>query len=251
MHLAANALVGQSMKDPAKFFRNNVSNSINLFDVMLENNVKKIIFSSTAAVYGEPQYTPIDEKHPKKPTNFYGLSKLMIEKILESYNQAYGFKFIALRYFNASGADESKKIGESHNPETHLIPLILEVAQGKRQKIFVFGDDYNTKDGSCVRDYIHVNDLAEAHILAMEKLDLINSDYFNLGNGLGFSVLEVIQKCKEITNKEIQSEIADRRSGDPAVLIADYKKAVKYLGWKPKRDLPKIIQTAWNWHKNK
>jgi len=251
VHFAAFIEAGESMKEPAKFFRNNVANSLNLFEVMLKNDVKKIIFSSTAAVYGEPQYTPIDEDHPKEPTNFYGLSKLMIENILRSYNNAYGLKFIALRYFNASGADESQKIGEDHNPETHLIPIILEVAKGKRPKIMVFGDDYDTKDGSCIRDYIHVNDLAEAHILAMEKLSSIDSDFFNLGNGKGFSVLEIIEECRNITDKEIKSEIAERRAGDPAVLIADYKKAEKILGWKPKRDIKQVIKTAWEWHKNR
>ncbi|MFC2136402.1 UDP-glucose 4-epimerase GalE [Bacteroidota bacterium] len=250
IHFAAFIEAGESMKDPQKFFNNNTLNTINLLGIMLKNKVLKIIFSSTAAVYGEPEYVPIDEKHPKNPTNYYGLSKLMIEQVLNSYNDAYGVEFIALRYFNACGADESGLIGESHNPESHLIPIILQVAKGEREKIFVFGDDYDTKDGTCVRDYIHVNDLSEAHILALEKLSEIKKGFFNLGNGNGFSVLEVINKCKEITQKEIKVEKSGRRVGDPATLIANYKLAKKVLGWTPKRDINSIIKTAWEWHKN-
>jgi len=248
IHFAGFIEAGESMKDPKKFFRNNLINTINLLDIMLENNVKKIIFSSTAAVYGEPEYTPIDEKHPKKPTNYYGLSKLMVEEVLESYNKAYNLKFIALRYFNACGAYPDGSIGENHNPETHLIPLILKTAKGEREKIMVFGTDYKTKDGSCIRDYIHICDLAEAHILAMEKIDKLDHEQFNLGNGKGFSVLEIIDACKKITKKNFKVEITGRREGDPAILIADYSKAKRILGWKPIHDLKSIISTAWSWH---
>ncbi|PLW79481.1 UDP-glucose 4-epimerase GalE [Candidatus Woesearchaeota archaeon] len=250
IHFAAFIEAGESMKDPQIFFKNNVVNTINLLEVMLEKDVKKIIFSSTAAVYGEPEYVPINEIHPRKPTNYYGLSKLMIENILESYNHAYGLKSISLRYFNASGADEGGSLGEMHMPETHLIPLILKVANGSRDKIYIFGDDYDTEDGTCVRDYIHVNDLADAHILAMEKLDEIGFDFFNLGNSQGFSVKKVIYICKEVTGKNIKVEIAKRREGDPARLIADYSKAKNVLGWEPKRDIYEIVKTAWKWHEN-
>jgi len=249
IHFAAFIEAGESMVNPKKFFRNNVINTLNLLDIMLEKDVKKIIFSSTAAVYGEPEYTPIDEKHPKKPTNYYGLTKLMIERILDSYNHAYGLKYIALRYFNACGAHPKADLGENHNPETHLIPLILQAAKGEREKIMVFGTDYKTKDGSCIRDYIHVCDLAEAHIKAMKRLDQLNADQFNLGNGKGYSVLEVIDACKKITKKDFKVELTSRRPGDPAILIADYSKAKKILGWSPKHDLKSIIKTAWRWHK--
>ncbi len=215
IHFAAFIEAGESMVDPKKFFRNNLVNTINLLDIMLESDVKKIIFSSTAAVYGEPEYTPIDEKHPTKPTNYYGLTKRMIERILDSYHHAYGLKYIALRYFNACGAHPKANLGENHNPETHLIPLILQAAKGERKKIMVFGTDYKTNDGSCIRDYIHVCDLAEAHIKAMEKLNQLNADQFNLGNGKGYSVLEVINECKKITRKDFKVELAPRRPGDP------------------------------------
>ena len=247
IHLAGFIEAGESMTNPSKYFNNNVTNTLNLLDAMIKVGVLNIIFSSTAAVYGNPKYLPINEKHPKKPTNYYGLSKLMIEKVLETYNKAYGLQFIALRYFNAGGADDSGLIGENHDPETHLIPIVLEAAKGTREKVFIFGNDYDTKDGSCVRDYIHVNDLAEAHIAAMENLEKIQADYFNLGNGTGFSVLEIINHCKTITGKEIKVEMAERRPGDPDTLIADYSKAKELLGWKPKYSIQTIIETAWNW----
>lgn len=251
IHFAAFIEAGESMVDPKKFFRNNLINTLNLLEVMIDHKVLRMIFSSTAAVYGNPKYIPVDENHPKEPTNYYGTTKLMVEEVLKIYNSAYKLKFIALRYFNAAGADESGVIGESHNPETHLIPLVLQVAKGTRKKIFIFGDNYNTKDGTCVRDYIHVNDLAEAHILAMKKLDKLKSEFFNLGNGKGYSVMEVVETCRKVTGHKIPVKITKRRPGDPAELIADYKKTKKILGWSPKHDLTSIIKTAWKWEQKK
>jgi len=251
LHFAAFIEVGESVKDPQKYYQNNVKNTLNLFQVMLENDVKKIIFSSTAATFGNPQYVPIDEKHPQIPINPYGQAKLMVEKILADYDLAYGLKYVALRYFNACGADLEGEIGENHNPESHLIPLILDAALGKREDIKIFGTDYPTADGTCIRDYVHVNDLAQAHILALKKLmDGGESDCFNLGNGSGFSVKQVIEVAKKVTGVDFKVTEAERRAGDPPELIADSKKAKEILKWEPKYfDLETIISSAWNWHK--
>ncbi|MFW6001684.1 MAG: UDP-glucose 4-epimerase GalE [Halanaerobium sp.] len=252
IHLAADSLVGESMEDPAKYYYNNVAKALNLLEVMVENNVNYLVFSSTAAVYGEPEAIPIVEEHPTKPENVYGESKLFFEKILKRYDQIYGIKFISLRYFNAAGADPEGKIGEAHNPETHLIPIVLQTALGIRDKIFIFGDDYQTKDGSCVRDYIHVNDLADAHVLAVEALsDGRDSNIYNLGCGEGYSVKEVIETAKRVTQKDFKVEVSGRRTGDPAVLIAGSEKIKNDLNWEPAyQDLEKIISTAWKWHKS-
>ena len=251
LHFAAFIEVGESVKDPQKYYQNNVKNTLNLFQVMLENDVKKIIFSSTAATFGNPQYVPIDEKHPQIPINPYGQAKLMVEKILADYDLAYGLKYVALRYFNACGADLDGEIGENHNPESHLIPLILDAALGKREDIKIFGTDYPTVDGTCTRDYVHVNDLAEAHILALKKLMAGGeSDCFNLGNGSGFSVKQVIEVAKKVTGVDFKVTEVERRAGDPPELIADSKKAKEILKWQPKYfDLETIISSAWNWHK--
>ncbi len=251
MHFSAFAYVGESVKDPAKYYINNVSNTLNLLEIMREHNVKHFIFSSTAATYGEPVKIPINEKHSQNPINPYGRTKKIIEDILKDYSHAYGLKYIALRYFNAAGCDADGEIGELHNPETHLIPLVLDVAIGKRRNIKIFGADYKTPDGSCVRDYIHVADLADAHIKALEYLFKGGkSDCFNLGNGKGFSVKEVIETARKITCKKIPIIETKRRAGDPAVLIASSAKAKKILGWKPQFNrLSFIIETAWNWHK--
>jgi UDP-glucose 4-epimerase len=249
---AADSLVGESVEEPLKYFNNNVGSTISLLEAMRDYNVKYIVFSSTAATYGEPENIPILEKDRTLPTNPYGESKLTVEKILKWCDNAYGIKYTALRYFNAAGAHISGNIGEDHNPESHLIPIILQVALGKREKIFIFGDDYNTEDGTCVRDYIHVTDLANAHLLALERLMKGGSSaIYNLGNGKGFSVKEVIEVTRKVTDKPIKAEIADRRAGDPAILIASSEKAKKELGWNPKyNSIETIIETAWNWHKN-
>ncbi|WP_338587265.1 UDP-glucose 4-epimerase GalE [Clostridium baratii] len=249
---AAYSLVGESMTEPLKYFNNNVYGTINLLEAMKEHNVKYIVFSSTAATYGEPKEVPILEESETIPTNAYGESKLIVEKILRWCDHAYGIKYTTLRYFNAAGAHINGKIGEDHSPETHLIPLILDVALGKRDKIMIFGDDYNTKDGSCIRDYIHVSDLASAHSLALERLmNGGESRIYNLGNGTGFSVKEMIEIARKVTNHSIPAEIAPRRAGDPAVLIASSDKAVEELNWHPKfNSVETIIETAWNWHKN-
>jgi UDP-glucose 4-epimerase len=251
LHFAAFIEVGESVKDPQKYYKNNVANTLNLFQVMVENDVKKIIFSSTAATFGNPQYSPIDEKHPQNPINPYGQAKLMVEKILADYDLAYGLKYVALRYFNACGADLDGEIGENHSPESHLIPLILDAALGKREDIKIFGTDYSTVDGTCIRDYIHVNDLAQAHILALKKLMAGDeSDCFNLGNGSGFSVKQVIEVAKKVTGVDFKVTEVERRAGDPPELIADSKKAREILKWEPKYfDLETIISSAWNWHK--
>jgi len=251
MHFAAFAYVGESVEEPKKYYGNNVVATINLLNVMLEFNVKYFIFSSTCATYGNPQYLPIDEKHPQNPINPYGMSKLMVENILKDYSNAYDFKFVSLRYFNASGCDPELEIGENHNPETHLIPLILDAAIGKRDNIKVFGTDYDTRDGSAIRDYIHVIDLAQAHILALEYLFNKNdSEIFNLGNGQGFSVKEVIECAKKVTDKDFKVLYTDRRAGDPASLIGSSEKIINKLNWKPRfNKLEDIIKTAWNWHK--
>lgn len=252
MHFAAFIEVGESVKEPSDYYHNNVAKVLSLLDAMVENNVKYFVFSSTAATFGEPVKPKIDETHPQNPINPYGNTKLMVEKMLEDFDVAYGLKSVALRYFNASGADDSGDIGESHNPETHLIPIVLQAAAGKRPSIKVFGNDYPTPDGTCVRDYVHVNDLANAHILALEKMLKENaSDRFNLGSGNGFSVAELIKAAKQITGIDFKVEYADRRPGDPAILVADSAKAQKVLGWKPAYDLHKIIATAWNWEQHR
>ncbi len=250
MHFSAFLFVGESVKNPSKYYKNNVVNTLNLLDVMIKNNCKKFIFSSTAATYGMPEYTPIDENHNTKPINPYGESKLMVEKILQDYDKAYDLKSVCLRYFNASGASPDGDIGEWHTPETHLIPLVLDAAIGKREDIKIFGTDYDTNDGTCIRDYIHVYDLASAHILALEYLIKGgDSKIYNLGNGNGFSVKEIIEISKEVTGVDFKVTKADRRLGDPSVLIASSDKIQKELGWKPKYNHPKkIIQDAWEWH---
>ncbi|TDT69721.1 UDP-galactose 4-epimerase [Hypnocyclicus thermotrophus] len=252
IHFAADSLVGESVQEPIKYYNNNVYGTMCLIEVMKENNVKKIVFSSTAATYGEPENVPILETDKTFPTNPYGETKLAVEKMLKWAEGAYEIKYVILRYFNVAGAHESGKIGEDHEPETHLIPIILQVALGKREKIFIYGEDYNTKDGTCIRDYIHVMDLVDAHILAVEKLfKTEKSGIYNLGNGNGFTVKEVINVARKVTGHEIPVEITDRRAGDPAKLIASSNKAIKELGWKPKySNLEKIIESAWNWHKN-
>jgi len=251
VHLAADSLVGESMENPGKYYHNNFDNGIKLLDVMLEHGVKNIVFSSTAAVYGEPQQVPIKEDHPIKPTNPYGESKYFFEKAMERYNKLFDLNYMSLRYFNAAGADPSGEIGEDHDPETHLIPLVLDTALGKRDKLYIFGNDYDTRDGTCVRDYIHVNDLAKAHILALQALmQGKDSGIYNLGNGEGYTVREVIETARKVTNKEIPAENSSRREGDPAVLIASSKKIKNELNWQADYpELEKIIETAWNWHK--
>ena len=252
IHFAANSLVGESMTNPLKYYDNNVYGTKVLLEKLIEYGINHVVFSSTAATYGEPKSIPIVETDPTQPTNAYGETKLAMEKMFKWCDVAHGLKYVALRYFNACGAHISGKIGEAHNPESHLIPLILQVPNGKRESIKVFGTDYPTKDGTCVRDYIHVTDLAAAHILAVKYLiDGNESNTFNLGNGVGFTVNEVIEKAKQVTKLPIKVEQDARRAGDPAVLIASSEKAKEVLGWKPKYDsLESIIETAWNWHKN-
>lgn len=249
---AAYSLVGESMVEPLKYFNNNVYGTISLLEVMKEHNVKNIVFSSTAATYGEAEKTPIEEGDKTEPTNAYGESKLMVEKVLKWCDTAYGIKHTILRYFNVAGAHVSGNIGEDHKTETHLIPLVLQVALGKREKIMIFGDDFKTPDGTCIRDYIHVTDLAEAHALALDRLSKGgDSRTFNLGNGSGFSVKEVIEVCRKVTGHEIPAEVTGRRAGDPAILIASSEKAVEELAWKPKfNTLETIVETAWKWHSN-
>jgi UDP-glucose 4-epimerase len=251
MHFAAFTYVGESVEDPQKYYLNNFRNTLNLLEVMLEFEVKKIVFSSTCATYGDPLEIPITEDHPQNPINPYGRGKLMVEQVLSDYSQAYGLKYTSLRYFNAAGADPEGEVGENHQPETHLIPLILDAALGRRDDIKIFGTDYPTPDGTCIRDYIHVTDLADAHIKALKYLENGGeSEVFNLGNGNGFSVKEVIEKAREVTKREIKSSETDRRPGDPPVLVGSSKKAREILKWQPKfDDLRQIISTAWEWHK--
>ncbi len=253
IHFAAFSLVGESMTNPYKYYENNVSKTNHLLKSMVEHNVLNLVFSSTAATYGEPEKTPIVEIDPQTPTNVYGQTKLAMEHMIAWYGKAHGLNNVALRYFNVAGAIEDGSIGEAHNPETHLIPIILQVANGKREKISVFGNDYNTKDGTCIRDYIHVLDLCEAHVLALEYLFAGNkSDNFNLGSGEGFSVLEMIEAARRVTNHPIPMVVAERRAGDPAVLIASSSKARNILGWKPSREnIETMIKDAWCWEQNK
>ncbi|ABE00311.1 UDP-glucose 4-epimerase GalE [Ligilactobacillus salivarius] len=250
IHFAAFSLVAESMKDPLKYFDNNTAGMVKLLEVMNEFDIKYIVFSSTAATYGIPEKMPIYEDDPQLPINPYGESKLMMEKIMRWADEAYGIKFVALRYFNVAGAKPDGSIGEDHHPETHLLPIVLQVAMGEREKLQIFGDDYNTPDGTNVRDYVHPFDLADAHILAVDYLRNGNeSSAFNLGSSTGFSNLEIVKAAREVTGKEIPAEIATRRGGDPDTLIAASEKARKVLGWKPEfDDIHKIIETAWKWH---
>lgn len=250
IHFAAFSLVGESMVDPLKYFNNNTAAMVNLLEVMNEAGVKKIVFSSTAATYGIPEEIPIKETTPQRPINPYGESKLMMETIMKWSDQAYGIKFVALRYFNVAGDKPDGSIGEDHNPESHLIPIILQVALGQRDQMMIFGDDYNTPDGTNIRDYVHPFDLADAHMLAVDYLRVGNeSNAFNLGSSTGFSNLEILEVARKVTGKEIPTIIADRRPGDPDILIASSEKAREVLGWKPQFDnIERIVETAWAWH---
>jgi len=253
VHFAAYAYVGESISDPGKYYRNNVAGSLTLIEAMRDHGIADIIFSSTCATYGIPDEIPLTEDHPQRPITPYGSSKLMIEQILSDFADAYEFKFVTLRYFNAAGADPDIEIGEVHEPETHLIPLVLDVASGKSECVKVFGIDYDTPDGTCIRDYIHVSDLAEAHLLALEHLfSGGKSDAFNLGNGAGFSVKEVIETARKISSKDIKAVDGERRPGDPPALVGSCDKIKRVLNWHPKCDnLETIIETAWEWEKNK
>lgn len=252
IHFAAYSLVGESVTNPLKYYDNNLYGTKVLLEAMVKNNVGKIVFSSTAATYGEPENIPILESDRTCPTNPYGETKLAMEKMFKWTAEAHGLRYVSLRYFNACGADESGTIGEAHNPESHLIPLILQVPNGKRETISIYGTDYDTPDGTCIRDYIHVTDLAQAHILAVKYLaNGGKSDIFNLGNGVGYSVREVIETARKVTGHPIPATESSRRAGDPARLVASSEKAKSVLGWKPVHDsLEEIIASAWNWHKN-
>lgn len=250
MHFATSCYVGESVVNPHKYFKNNVTNTINLLEAMLEAEVKNFIFSSTASIYGQPVYTPLDEKHPKEPCNPYGTSNLFIEKIVETYEKAYGIRHIYLRYFNAAGSDYLRGVGEDHYPETHIIPLLIQVALGMKKEFRVFGQDYDTPDGTCIRDYIHVMDLADAHINAIKYLEKKGkSRAFNLGSGKGYSVKEIIKKVQQISGSTIKVKYSERRKGDPSILIASYEAAKKMLDWSPKRSLSEIISSSWEWSK--
>lgn len=250
IHFAANSLVGESMENPLKYFNNNVYGTQVLLEVMMEFGIKNIVFSSTAATYGEQKVMPITEEMPTLPTNAYGETKLTMEKIMKWCESAYGLKYVSLRYFNVAGARSTGEIGEDHHPETHLIPVILQVAVGQREYISVFGDDYDTEDGTCIRDYIHVEDLIDAHILALSYLQNGGeSTIVNLGSGKGFSVNEMVETAREVTGHEIPAKVVPRRSGDPSKLIASSEKAKKVLGWNPQRtSIKQIMEDAWNWH---
>ncbi|WP_295583254.1 UDP-glucose 4-epimerase GalE [uncultured Lamprocystis sp.] len=250
MHFAAYAYVGESVQNPGKYYRNNVAGSLTLLEALRDRGIDKLIFSSTCATYGVPEQTPIDDQHPQRPINPYGASNLMIERMLGDFDTAHGLKSIVLRYFNAAGADPEAEIGEAHDPETHLIPLVLDAAAGQRPAVTVHGDDYATPDGTCIRDYIHVTDLAQAHVLALQALEQgAESTAYNLGNGQGFSVHEVIEQAKSVTGKRIPVEIGPRRPGDPARLVGDASRIRRALGWQPEyADLASILATAWRWH---
>jgi UDP-glucose-4-epimerase len=250
MHFCARSLVGESMTQPYDYYANNVAGSLNLLQAMQRHGVGRLVFSSTAAVFGQPVSALIDEDHPKAPINPYGAGKLMVERILVDAAQAYGLRSVALRYFNAAGASPSGEIGEAHAPETHLIPNVLRAALGTGPALKVFGDDYPTPDGTCVRDYVHVDDLAQAHELALAYMDQHDGfNTFNLGNGSGFSVRQVIEAARQVTGRQIEFELAPRRAGDPAVLVAASTKAHRELGWRPQyTELPPIIESAWRWH---
>lgn len=249
-HFAAYAYVGESVEHPEKYYYNNVANTLNLLHVMIKYGCNRIIFSSTCATYGEPEKVPITEDMPQNPINPYGATKLMVERIFQDYHKAYGLQYVVLRYFNAAGADPDGEIGESHNPETHIIPLVLDAASGKRPDIKVFGTDYDTPDGSCIRDYIHVYDLATAHLLALHHLEAgKESQFFNLGNEKGTSVLEVVDSVKRVTRRNLKVTLTDRRPGDPAKLVGSSQKAQEVLGWKPiYGDIDVIVEHAWKWH---
>lgn len=251
IHFAAFAYVGESVENPGLYYVNNVTGSINLIRALNENNVRKIVFSSTCSLYGNPEHVPISEKEKLNPINPYAKTKYFIEQVLSDFDASFGIRYAALRYFNAAGADFEGVIGESHEPEPHLIPIVLQAALGKREKVMIFGDDYPTEDGTCIRDYIHVYDLADAHIKALEYLNKgMESTIINLGTGTGYSVKEIIESARRITGREIKAVISERRAGDPAVLIADNKKAREVLGWIPKYGLDDIIKSAWQWHQN-
>ena len=253
IHFAANSLVGESMMNPLKYYDNNLCGTKVLLEAMVAHNVRKIVFSSTAATYGEPVNIPILETDPAHPTNTYGETKLAMERMFHWVGKAHGLRYVSLRYFNACGAHKSGKIGEMHQPETHLIPIILQVPLGKRKSVSIYGEDYDTRDGTCVRDYIHVTDLAQAHILAVEYLNRGGeSDIFNLGNGVGFTVKEVIECARKVTGHPIPAISAPRRAGDPAQLVASSEKAKNILGWNPQYDdLETIIASAWNFHRKR
>ena len=249
VHFAALTYVGESVQKPAQYYRNNVAQSIALFEALVEAGVRRLVFSSTCATYGEPERTPLDETHPQRPQNPYGWGKYFVERILESFDSAYGFRFVALRYFNASGA--TQRCGEDHDPETHLIPLCLEVALGKRPHLKVFGDDYPTVDGTPVRDYIHVADLGSAHVLALDHLAAgRDSDFLNLGTGTGYSVLQVVDTVRQVTARDVDVQMAGRREGDASHLVAQAERARRVLGWEPRRaDLEGIVHSAWEWQR--
>ena len=250
MHFAAYAYVGESVIDPAKYYQNNVASTLSLLKAMIKAKVNKIIFSSTCATYGNPREIPITESHPQDPINPYGATKLIVERMLRDFDQAYGLRSVIFRYFNAAGADPEGEVGEWHEPETHLIPLVLDVAGGKRDTVQIYGTDYPTPDGTCIRDYIHVTDIAHAHLLGLRELMTGKpSSVFNLGNGGGFSVREVIQTAEKVTGQKIKVVETSRRPGDPPALVGSAQKAQQVLGWKPRfPDLESILQTAWNWH---
>ncbi len=249
MHFASLIQVGESTQQPAAYYRTNLIGALNVLEAMRHADVRRFIFSSSAAIFGEPRYTPIDESHPRAPVSPYGWSKLAVEQMLVDYDRAYRLRSVSLRYFNAAGADPEGQLGERHDPETHLIPLVLQAASGCRRSVTLYGTDYDTPDGTCVRDYIHVDDLCQAHLLALEAL--VRNDRsaaYNLGNGRGFSVREIIATAERVTGRSIPSEVGPRRPGDPAVLIADSQKAISELGWRPKsRDLSIILRHAWAW----
>lgn len=248
VHFAAFSQVGESVKNPQKYYQNNVRGTLNLLEAMLENDVKKIVFSSTAATYGEPVYTPIDENHPQLPINPYGQTKLMIERIMDDYDKAYGLKSVRLRYFNVAGADSEGRVGEWHTPETHLVPNILKSSFGDEKTFEMYGDDYDTKDGTCVRDYINVEDLAQAHILALKYLNNGGeTNFFNLGTQEGTTVQEVFDVCEQVIGKSIPVKKMPRREGDPAILVADNTKAKNELGWEPKNSFEHSVKTAYEW----
>jgi UDP-glucose 4-epimerase len=251
MHFAAHAYVGESVENPRKYFHNNVTGAIAMLDSVMDSRVRKFIFSSSCAVYGRPVKVPIAESNPRQPVNPYGATKLAFENALEAYSGAYGLKYVSFRYFNAAGADESGTIGEKHEPETHLIPLIFEAIRGKRAALEIFGDDYPTHDGTCIRDYIHVTDLAEAHVLGLDYLSKADSVAMNLGTGNGHSVNEVVSAVEKVTGRKVPTHMGPRRPGDPAELVADPSVAARLLNWKAKRSLEEIIATAWNWAQNK
>ena len=252
IHFAAFAYVGESVTDPGKYYRNNVAGSLNLIEAARDHGISRFVFSSTCATYGIPNRTPIAEDTPQKPINPYGASKLMVERMLADFDEAHGLKSMALRYFNAAGADPAQDIGEEHDPETHLIPLVLDAASGRRQTVTIFGDNYDTPDGTCVRDYIHVTDIADAHVKALKALEGgASSNAYNLGNGRGFSVQQVISAVERVTGLTVPAVLGERRPGDPAALVSDASKVREALGWTPRiRDLDDIVRTAWGWHQS-